>query len=306
MVSGQQQHSAPQHSSQTGQNASGQGYASQQSYNSAQGYNQYQPTQESRNYSQQGNSGQQNSNSAQNYQNSAGYQNAQQQGSPQQNSYGQSSARTQQSGSSVYNGNSSYAQPQQQAPYGTSGSQPAQQNAQQGYGQQNSYSQTSGYQNQAVNSGYTSQNQNYYGAQNQQGQYGQPAYGSSQFDVNAQNTGGSSQAAPVMAIISLVLGVLAIVSGWFIVGGLLGIGAIVLGALGLRQSRQLGKGKGMSIAGIITGGVGIIVAIIATILFVLGQQTLQECQKVGTPDGNGNKVCQVGDNPDSRMTVPAQ
>ena len=63
---------------------------------------------------------------------------------------------------------------------------------------------------------------------------------------------------------------------------------------------------GMSIAGIITGCVGIIIAIIATIAFVLGQQTLQECQKVGTPDGNGNKVCQVGDNPDSRMTVPAQ
>jgi len=138
------------------------------------------------------------------------------------------------------------------------------------------------------------------------GHSGPPAFGSSQFDANAQNAGGPSQAAPVMAIISLVLGVLAIVSGWFIVGGLLGIGAIVLGALGLRQSRQLGKGKGMSIAGIITGGVGIIVAIIATILFVLGQQTLQECQKVGTPDGNGNKVCQVGDNPDSRMTVPAQ
>ena len=212
----------------------------------------------------------------------------------------------QQSGSSVYSGNSSYAQQSQQAPYGTSGSQSAQQNAQQSYGQQNSYSQPSGYQNQPVNSVYTNQGQNYYGARSQQGQYGQSAYGVSQFDTNVQNTGGSSQAAPVMAIISLVLGVLAVVSGFFIVGGLLGIGAIILGALGLRQSRQLGKGKGMSIAGIITGGVGIIIAIIATIAFVLGQQTLQECQKVGTPDGNGNKVCQVGDNPDSRMTVPAQ
>ena len=105
-----------------------------------------------------------------------------------------------------------------------------------------------------------------------------------------------SQAAPVWQLFPWYLVCFAIVSGWFIVGGLLGIG-VFSGALGLRQSRQLGKVRGMSVPYYYRWRGHHRSYYRDYPFFVLGQQTLQECQKVGTPDGNGNKVCQVGDNP---------
>lgn len=70
-----------------------------------------------------------------------------------------------------------------------------------------------------------------------------------------------------LAIASLVVGIVAAVS-WFIpVWGLLvGIAAVVLGFLGVRKL----NGKGMAIAGIITGGFGAALGLIVTALFVVG------------------------------------
>jgi hypothetical protein len=59
-----------------------------------------------------------------------------------------------------------------------------------------------------------------------------------------------------MSIASLVLGLL-----W--ICGLGSILAVVLGIIGLRQTKERGQsGGGMAIAGIILGGVGIVTAII--------------------------------------------
>ena len=35
-------------------------------------------------------------------------------------------------------------------------------------------------------------------------------------------------------------------------------------------------------------------------------QTMQKCAEVGTNDGHGHAVCQIGDDPDDLMTVPAR
>ena len=67
----------------------------------------------------------------------------------------------------------------------------------------------------------------------------------------------------VFAIISLVCGILAILCmccGWF--GIILGVAAVVLGILSIKKEEDA---KGMAIAGIVCGGIGLIVAIIVLV-----------------------------------------
>lgn len=71
-----------------------------------------------------------------------------------------------------------------------------------------------------------------------------------------------------LAVASLVTGIVAFVFGWvFFFGFLVGATAIVLGIIALKKSAA---GKGMSIAGIITGGLGALWSIFVTIFFVIG------------------------------------
>jgi hypothetical protein len=77
----------------------------------------------------------------------------------------------------------------------------------------------------------------------------------------------TSAAAPMngFAIAALVIGIGALLSSWFVLGGVLGIVAIVLGALGLRKP----DGRSMSIVGISLGGVSVIVTVAVVALFAL-------------------------------------
>ena len=82
-----------------------------------------------------------------------------------------------------------------------------------------------------------------------------------------------------LAITSLVLGILATLSGIFFIGGLFGIAAIVLGIIALQKK----VGKGMSIAGIITGALGILgtLGAVAVIMLATGgiQSRAQDTQR---------------------------
>jgi hypothetical protein len=64
-----------------------------------------------------------------------------------------------------------------------------------------------------------------------------------------------------------VVGIVALVLLWFpYIGLILGVTGVVLGAVGLSRSNRLyGAGKGMSIAGIVCGGV----ALVLNILFIV-------------------------------------
>lgn len=234
--------------------------------------------------------------SAQNTYGQAQQQNAAQQNSAQQNQYGQFGAQP--SSQNAYGQNAAQGASaqntygQQQYGYGQDASyqaQPAQQN-QYGYGQDASY--------QAQPADYNYQ-QNSYQQQPQQDAYGygQPA--------------GYPYAAPIvkkapgMALAAMILGIVGVVTGFFVFGVLLGIAAIILGALSLKKVKEAGAGKGFAITGIVTGAVAVLFSLCMLFVYISVAQTAEKCLEVGTDDGHGNVVCQVGDNPNNRMTVPA-
>jgi len=69
-----------------------------------------------------------------------------------------------------------------------------------------------------------------------------------------------------MAVAALVLGILTFVC----LGPIAGVLAIVFGILGIKKANEVGTGRGMSIAGIILGAVGSVIAIIVFIAIVAG------------------------------------
>lgn len=245
--------------------------------------------------------------SAQNTYGQAQQQNATPQNSTQQNQYGQFGAQSSSQnayGQNVAQGTSAQGVAaqgasaqntygQQQYGYGQDASyqaQPAQQN-QYGYGQDASY--------QAQPADYNYQ-QNSYQQQPQQDAYGygQPAG----YPYAAPVT----KKAPGMALAAMILGIAAVLTGFLVFGALLGIAAIILGVLSLKKTKEVGAGKAFALTGIITGAVSILISICMLFVYVSFFQTTQKCLEVGTDDGHGNVVCQVGDNPNNRMTVSAR
>ena len=189
------------------------------------------------------------------------------------------------------------AQPaQQQYGYGQDASyqaQPAQQN-QYGYGQDASY--------QAQPADYNYQQNSY-----QQNSYQQPqqdAYGYGQ-PAGYPYAAPVTKKAPGMALAAMILGIAAVLTGFLVFGILLGIAAIILGALSLKKTKDVGAGKAFALTGIITGAVSILISICMLFVYISFFQTTEKCLEVGTDDGHGNVVCQIGDNPNNRMTVPA-
>jgi hypothetical protein len=67
-----------------------------------------------------------------------------------------------------------------------------------------------------------------------------------------------------MATAALTCGIISLALGWipvvFAVGLVLAVLAVVFGVIGLRRSRDIGRGRGFAIAGVITGSVGVLVA----------------------------------------------
>ncbi len=125
-----------------------------------------------------------------------------------------------------------------------------------------------------------------YGQQPQQyGQgYGQP-----------QQHGGYGQAAPRngLGIAALVLGVLALLSGFFIIGGLFGLVAIVLGIIGARRAKRgEATNRGMAITGIILGVVGVLIAAVVFAIGAFFTNRALDCQSFLTSgDDAGYEQC---------------
>ena len=81
--------------------------------------------------------------------------------------------------------------------------------------------------------------------------------------------GGGAPARPLptgMAVASLVLGVLGILTAFFLIGGLLGLIALILGLVALGKiKRGEAGGRGMAIAGIVTGAIALLLSIIVVV-----------------------------------------
>lgn len=66
-----------------------------------------------------------------------------------------------------------------------------------------------------------------------------------------------------LGVAALVLGIIALVTSFFLLGGLIGLVAVILGIVGLvRVRRGQANNSGMAIAGIVTGALAILIAII--------------------------------------------
>lgn len=71
-----------------------------------------------------------------------------------------------------------------------------------------------------------------------------------------------------LAVAGLVVGIVAFFSGWVPVFGLaVGITAVILSILGIRKG---GQQKGMAIAGLVTGGLGLLWGLVISTFFILG------------------------------------
>ena len=220
-------------------------------------------------------------------------QNTTAQNAPQQNQYGQFGAKS--SSQNAYGLNAAQGISAQgasaqgaaaQNSYGQT--QPVQQ--QYGYGQDASYQAQPADYNYQQNSYQQHPQQDAYG-------YGQPA----RYPYAAPVT----KKAPGMALAAMILGIAAVLTGFLVFGALLGIAAIILGVLSLKKTKEVGAGKAFALTGIITGAVSVLISICMLFVAISLVQATQKCLEVGTEDGHGNVVCQIGDNPNNRMTVSA-
>lgn len=105
---------------------------------------------------------------------------------------------------------------------------------------------------------------------------------------NTQPTQQLPMATNGLAIAGLVVGIVAFFSGWIPVFGLaVSITAVVLSILGLRKG---GSQKGMAIAGLVTGGLGLLWALIISTFFTLGIisgiNSYNEADRSTTPDSS--------------------
>jgi hypothetical protein len=94
----------------------------------------------------------------------------------------------------------------------------------------------------------------------QQPAYGQPGYGAPQSGSNT------------LAIVGMILGILSIpMACCFYIGLLPGAAGIVLGVLGQKKAAELGgSGKGMALAGLICGAVGVAFSLLLIVLNIIG------------------------------------
>jgi len=110
----------------------------------------------------------------------------------------------------------------------------------------------------------------------------QPAHGSGYPPPNFPAPGaghgyGRPAARNGLAITSLVLGILALLTCWLTFPGIiLGILAVIFGGVAIaRASKDRVSNKGMAIAGLITGVLGLV---IGTVLLVVGIRIASDCQ----------------------------
>ena len=230
-----------------------------------------------------------------------------------------------------------YGNPQGNAQNPYAAQQPASSQQNDAYGQssynQSSYGQDSSAQGSYGQNSYGQNpyNQSSYGqeSQNQFGQYGQGypqqgqpgEYNNYQYQQNSYQQPGqdlynygqqgnypyqASKKTPALAITSMILGIVGLLTGFFAIGLLFGIAAVVLGIISLKQTKAAGAGQGFAITGIITGALAFIFGLIMVFVYIFTFQTMQKCAEVGTSDGHGHAVCQIGDDPDDLMTVPAR
>ncbi|WP_018638771.1 DUF4190 domain-containing protein [Parafrankia elaeagni] len=106
---------------------------------------------------------------------------------------------------------------------------------------------------------------------------------------------GGGQPRNGLGVAALVLGVAAILLSWTVIGGiLLGVGALVCGFLGRgRVNRREANNGGMALAGVITGAVGVVIALIVLVASIAFLASDEGRTYVSCLDDAGNNQVEV-------------
>ena len=117
-----------------------------------------------------------------------------------------------------------------------------------------------------------------------------------------QSYGAPAQRPQGMAISALVLGVIGILLACFAFGGVLGLIGVVLGIVALRRvMRGTGGGKGMAIAGIVTGAIAALIGIVAAIYWAFVWSVAGPC--MFETDPAAQQQC-INEQVESRFATP--
>ena len=81
-----------------------------------------------------------------------------------------------------------------------------------------------------------------------------------------------------LGIAALILGILGLLTSWFVFGALLGVLAIILGFMGVRRvSRGEANNRGVSITGIVLGVLSIVIAVLFAVVIGTLFDRAQDC-----------------------------
>jgi hypothetical protein len=82
-----------------------------------------------------------------------------------------------------------------------------------------------------------------------------------------------------LAVAAAGLGAIGLITSIVLIGGLLGVIGLALGIAALKTARRTGVGRAMSIAGVVTSFIAIVVSVLAGIFLVWYAHTTQSCYK---------------------------
>lgn len=133
-----------------------------------------------------------------------------------------------------------------------------------GYGEQSQSYNTQGYDyNQSAPADYSNG-------------YQAPTYGGTGYDNSPY--GYQPPKPKGLAIAALVLGILALLSGWMLIGGLFGLVGLILGIVALvKANKGQADGKGMAITGIVLSSLGLLTALVMGAFFGWAMFTVMDC-----------------------------
>ena len=96
-----------------------------------------------------------------------------------------------------------------------------------------------------------------------------------------------------VGVAALVLGIVGLALCWTVLGGVvLGILGVVFGAVGVRRvARGEATHRGMALAGLITGGVGLVVGVMLLVVIVAGIIGYSRCVQSGGGDPAQTQQC---------------
>ncbi|MFD0355696.1 DUF4190 domain-containing protein [Streptomyces sp. NPDC127110] len=85
-----------------------------------------------------------------------------------------------------------------------------------------------------------------------------------------------------LAAAAMVLGVIGWLTSIVFIGGLLGVIGLILGATALRKASRTGTGRGMSITGLVTSSLAIVVSILVAVFMTWYANKTQQCYDPGS------------------------